>query len=211
MLRGLIFREQGQRAQAMAQFKEAVQKRPDLVDARVAYATYLLEAGNAQEALPILEGAVKFDADNLAAHLDLGDAYRLVGRYPDAKREFDWVVAHNSTLPQVHYDLGLLYLFAPNIPGMSPQQQVTSAQNELKRYQELRKKSDEKDDSDELLNRAKLKQGELDAAKTAAAPVAKGAASPSAKPAAGAPSAKPAAGAPSAKPAAGALTTPPTK
>jgi tetratricopeptide (TPR) repeat protein len=202
MLRGLIFREQGQRAQAMAQFKEAVQKRPDLVDARVAYATYLLEAGNAQEALPILEGAVKFDNDNIAAHLDLGDAYRLVGRYPDAKREFEWVVGKDSTLPQVHYDLGLLYLFAPNIPGMTAQQQVTNAQNELKRYQELHKKGDEKDDSDELLQRAKLKQGELDAAKAPAAPPpgAKGAPASSAKPAAGAPSAKPAAGAPAPAP-----------
>ncbi|HVY46999.1 MAG TPA: tetratricopeptide repeat protein [Minicystis sp.] len=198
LLRGLIYREQGQRAQAMAQFKEAVQKRPDLVEARVAYASYLLEAGNAQEALPILEGAVHFDNEDLAAHLDLGDAYRLVGRYPDAKREFEWVAQKDSTLPQVHYDLGLLYLFAPNIPGMTPMQQVTAAQQELTRYQQLRKKGDEKDDSDELLNRAKLKEGELKAAQAPATPAkpatpaagAKPGATPSAKPAAAPPSKK---------------------
>jgi tetratricopeptide (TPR) repeat protein len=197
LLRGLIFREQGQRAQAMEQFKSAVAHRPDLVEARVALGTYLLEAGSASEAMPILEGAVHFDKDNVAAHLDLGDAYRLQGRYPDAKREFEWVVAHDSTMPQVHYDLGLLYLFAPSIPGMTPAQQVSEAQNEIKKYQNLRKKGDDKDDSDELLNRAKLKEGDLQAAKAAAnpqpAPAASGAAKAGAAPAK---SGTPAAGAP---------------
>jgi tetratricopeptide (TPR) repeat protein len=192
LLRGLIWREQGNRAGAMEQFRKAVTRRPDLVEARVQYATYLLEAGNAEEALPLLEGAVKFDAENLPAHLNLGDAFRLLGRYADAKREFEWVLAHDASLPQVHYDLGLLYLFAPNIPGMTAKQQVSEATRELKKFQELRAK-DSRDDSDELLNRAKLKEGELTAASAAAAPA------PSATPAAGAPAAgAPAAGAPAA-------------
>ena len=37
-------------------------------------------------------------------------------------------------MPQVHYDLGLLYLFAPSIPGMTPAQQVQAAQVEIKKY-----------------------------------------------------------------------------
>lgn len=183
LLRGLIWREQGNRVGAMDQFKRAVARRPDLVEARVQYATFLLEAGSADEALPLLEGAVKFDADSLPAHLNLGDAYRLLGRYADAKREFEWVLARDASLPQVHYDLGLLYLFAPSIPGMTAKQQVAEASKELKKYQDIRPK-DTKDDSDELLNRAKLKEGELTAATTAATPAASGGA-----PAAGAPAA----------------------
>jgi tetratricopeptide (TPR) repeat protein len=172
LLRGLIYREQGQRKLAIEQFRTAIARRPDLVEARVQYGTFLLEAGNAEEALPVLERALRYDADNVAAHLNIGDAYRLLGRYADAKREFEWVMSKDSTLPQVHYDLGLLYLFAPSIPGMTPQQQITAAQTSLKRFQELRKKGDEKDDSEELIQRAKLKEGELKAATAAAQPVA---------------------------------------
>jgi tetratricopeptide (TPR) repeat protein len=170
LLRGLIYREQGLRAGAMAEFKRAVQIRPDLVEARVQLATYLLEAGSAEEALPILEGAIRFDSDYLAAHLNLGDALRLLGRYEDAKREFEWVLARDASLPQVHYDLGLLYLFAPSVPGLSAKQQVAEASRSLKKFQELRRKG-EPDDSDELLNRAKLKEAEINAAMEAAQPV----------------------------------------
>ncbi|MGK3986647.1 tetratricopeptide repeat protein [Sorangium sp. So ce136] len=171
LLRGLIYREQGQRAAALEEFRKAVTRRPDLVEARVQLATYLLEAGNAQEALPLLEGAVRFDSEHIAAHLNLGDAYRLLERYADAKREFDWVLARNPNLPQVHYDLGLLYLFAPSVPGMTPKQQVAEAIKSLTKFQELRNKG-QRDDSEELLNRAKLKEGELNAAAAAAQPAA---------------------------------------
>lgn len=170
LLRGLIYREQGQRAAAIEEFRKAVARRPDLVEARVQLATFLLEAGNAHEALPLLEGAVRFDAEHVAARLNLGDAYRLLERYVEAKREFDWVVQRDPNLPQVHYDLGLLYLFAPSIPGMTPQQQVAEAIQSLKKFQELRRKG-EPDDSEELLNRARLKEGELNAAAAAAQPI----------------------------------------
>jgi tetratricopeptide (TPR) repeat protein len=169
LLRGLIWREQGNRAGAIDQFRQAVDRRPDLVEARVQLSTYLLEAGSAEEATPLLEGAVKFDSENVPAHLNLGDAYRLLQRYADAKREFDWVVAHDASLPQVHYDLALLYLYAPSLPGMTAKTQVGEAIKELKRFQEVRSKS-ETDDSDELLNQAKLKEGELTAATAAATP-----------------------------------------
>lgn len=163
LLRGLIWREQGQRAQAMEEFRKALERRPDMVEARVQRATLLLEAGNPEEALPVLEMAVRFDGENLPAHLALGDVYRLLGRIPDAKREFEWVLARAPGLPQVHYNLGLLYLFAPSIPNMTPKQQVTEAISELKKFQEVRNKG-EPDDSDELLNRAKLKEAEINAA-----------------------------------------------
>jgi tetratricopeptide (TPR) repeat protein len=147
----------------MEEFRKAIERRPDLVEARVQRATLLLEAGNPEEALPVLEYAVRFDADNLPAHLALGDVYRLLGRINDAKREFDWVLAREPGLPQVHYNLGLLYLFAPSIPNMTPKQQVGEAITELKKFQEVRNKG-EPDDSDELLNRAKLKEAEINAA-----------------------------------------------
>ena len=182
LLRGLIWKEQGLRAQAMDQFRRAMVRRTDLVEARVQLATFLLESGGAEEARPVLEGAIQFDSENLAAHLNLGDCYRLLGAYAEAKKEFDWVLARDQSLPQVHYDLGLLYLFAPNctpvgggtapspcLTGLTPLAQVQEATKSLKKFQELRQKG-ESDDSDELLNRAKLKEGEIVAAQQAAAP-----------------------------------------
>ena len=52
---------------------------------------------------------------------------------------------------------------------MTAKTQVAEAIRELKKFQEVRSKS-ETDDSDELLNQAKLKEGELTAAAAAAAP-----------------------------------------
>jgi tetratricopeptide (TPR) repeat protein len=181
LLRGLIWREQGNRGGAMEQFTRAVAKRPDLVEARVQLGTALVQAGIAQEALPILEGAVRYDADNLPAHLNLGDAYRLLGKYGEAKREFEWVLARDASLPQVHYDLGLLYLYAPAVPGMTSKQQVAEASRELTKFREVRPR-DAKDDSEELLNAAKIKEGEIAAASAPAPPPppAPGAATPAA-------------------------------
>ncbi len=170
LLRGLILREQGQRAGAMEQFRKAVAKRPDLVEARVQLGTMLMEAGNAAEAMPVLEGALRYDSSVVAAHLALGDAYRLLGRYDDARRELDLVVSKDANLPEPHYNLGLLYLFAPPLAGMSPKDQIAAATRELKRFQDLRRKG-ETDDSDELLNRARLKEAEIAAASTAAEPM----------------------------------------
>jgi tetratricopeptide (TPR) repeat protein len=169
LLRGLIWKEQNNRFGAMDQFRQAVAKRPDLVEARVQLGSALLAAGSAQEALPILEGAVRYDSDNLGGHLNLGDTYRLLQRYGDAKREFEWVLAHDASLPAVHYDLGLLYLYATSIPGMTAKQQVAEAIRELTKFREVRAR-DEKDDSEELLNSAKIKEGEINAASAPAPP-----------------------------------------
>jgi Tfp pilus assembly protein PilF len=163
LLRGLIFKEQGERVKAIAEFEKALAKRPDLVEARVQLATFYLEAGTPTLAQPLLEGALRFDLENEAAQLLLGDCYRLEGKYGDAKTRFDYVAGKDASLPMVHYDLALLYLFAPSVQGMTSMQQVDAATAELKKFQDLRDKS-VADDSDELLQRAKLKRGELEAA-----------------------------------------------
>ncbi|APR87094.1 putative Fe-S oxidoreductase [Minicystis rosea] len=207
LLRGLILREQGNRVGALDQFSKAVQRRPDLVEARVQLGAALVQAGNAAEAAMMLEGAVRYDGDNVAARLNLGDSYRLLGRYAEAKREFDWVLARDASMPQVHYDLALLYLYAPSIPGMTAKQQIGEAIRELTKYREV-KPRDIKDDSEELLNAAKIKEGEINAANAPAAPPPAAPAATGA-PDAGAPAAPPGAAPPGAAPAPGAPAAPP--
>ena len=130
LLRGLIEKESGQRAAAMADFDVARAKRPDMVEALIQCGVMKLEAGNVAEATPLLESAVKFAPNSPLAHLNLGDAYRLGARIPDAKKEFDSALAMDSSLAVVHYDLGLLYLFSPSVPGTSASDQIATALRE---------------------------------------------------------------------------------
>jgi tetratricopeptide (TPR) repeat protein len=172
LLRATIGLEQDRRVEAIEAFKKAMELRPDLVVARLRVATHLLESGGAAEAVPILQKALQYDASNLAAHLILGDAYRLTGEYAKAKQEFDWVQEKDPTLPQVHYNLGLLYLLAPKLDGLTPREQLDAGTAALNKFKELASKGDQAD-VDELLKRASLKKAELDAlaaAESAAAP-----------------------------------------
>lgn len=183
LIRGLIFKEQGLRGPAMDELKRAMEIRPDLVEARVHLATYLLESGNAVEATPLLEGALRYQNDHVMAHLNLGDAYRLLGKTAEAKRELEWVAVKDPALYQVHYNLGLLYLFSDNVPGVSAMQATDRAIAEFEQYKKLRpRQAGSNDDTDELITRAKTKKGLLQAkeeeSKAAAQPADAGDAAP---------------------------------
>ncbi|HWA71259.1 MAG TPA: tetratricopeptide repeat protein [Polyangiaceae bacterium] len=187
LIRGLIYKEQGLRGPSMDELKKALDTRPDLVEARVHLATYLLEAGNPVEAAPLLEGALRYQLDHVIAHLNLGDAYRLLGKVAESRRELEWVAQKDPALYQVHYDLGVLFLTSDNVPGLTPIQAVDRAISELEQYKKMRpRQAGSNDDTDELLTRAKTKKGLLqskeDEAKAAAAAPAP-AATPAAAPA----------------------------
>src|SRR5690606_14887388 len=115
LLRALILREMGKRSAALDEFKLAIAARPDLVEARVSLAAFMLESGNAVEAVGLLEGALKYDRRNLLARLNLGDAYRLLGRPDAALKELEAVKSREPSLAKTYYNLGLLYLFGGKI------------------------------------------------------------------------------------------------
>lgn len=170
-LRALIHREEGQRGPAIDAFKRVVALRPDLVDARVALAQYYLEAGNANDALPMLEGAVRYQGDDIAARLMIGDCYRLLGRVAEAKAQLDWVLQKDPSTAQAHYNLALLYLFSPSIQGMDPRAQTNAAIAEIEKYQKKRGRASEGDDSNELLNRARQRLADIEAQLAASEPI----------------------------------------
>jgi tetratricopeptide (TPR) repeat protein len=198
LIRGLIYKERGQRAAAMADFKRCIEIRPDLVEAKVHLAGYLLEAGNAPEAVPLLESALRYDRENLLAHLNLGDGYRLLGRVADAKVQLDWVAQKDPKLAQVQYSLGLLYLFSDSVPGSTPKESAERAMAAFEEYKKLKPRSGpgQADDVDELITAAKSKKAVIEASE---AEKAAAAAAPAAAPADAAsgtqPGANPAAGA----------------
>jgi len=164
LLRGLIERDEGKRIAAMKDFDAARMKRPDLVEATIQVAAMKLEAGNAAEAHPLLETAVKYDPESAIAHMNLGDCYRLEQRYADAKRELDRALQLDSTLLGAHYALGLMYLNAPSYPGMDQKAQVNAAINELEQYKSMRGAKappGTSDDIDDLIARAKDKLAQM--------------------------------------------------
>jgi Tfp pilus assembly protein PilF len=164
LIRGLIEEEEGLRAAAMADFDAARKTRPDMVEALIHLGVMKLQAGNVLEATPVLESAVKFAPNAPLAHLNLADAYRLGTRVADAKREFDKALSMDSSLAVAHYDMGLLYLFSPNVPGTNAMDQVATAIRELETYRSMRGVKAGGDDVDELLTRAQAKQADLKAA-----------------------------------------------
>lgn len=175
LLRGLIYKEQGLKAAAIPELQKALELRPDLVEARVHLANYLLESGNASEAAGLLEIALKYDAVNVLARLNLGDAYRLLGKTAESKRELDWVVKTDPSVAQAHYNLGLLYLFSASVPGLTAGQAADKAISELEQYKKLKPRTvgGAPDDSDELITRAKTQKALVEAkAAEAAAPAA---------------------------------------
>lgn len=193
LLRGLIYKEQGRRKESFADFKRIVELRPDVVEAKLNLAKYMLDAGNATEATPLLESALAFDATNPTVHLDLGDAYRLMGRPADALKHLQWVQTKDPTNAEVHYNLGLLYLFSTGVPGVSsPSAAIDKAIAELEQFKSMRPrtKAGSGDDADELIARAKNKKAiaQAEAASAAAAPppTSGGAPAGGSRPAAGA-------------------------
>lgn len=166
MLRGLIYADRGLRGPAMEEMEKALAVRPDLVDAHLVLANFMMAAGNAKEARPHLEMAIRYDNRNVAAHLQLGDAYRLLNRPDDARRELEWVLAADPNQSAAHYNLGLLFLLGDKMKGMSEEAMIDKALEHLEAYK-ARAQRGGPDDVDDLITRAKTKKALLKAQKEA--------------------------------------------
>ncbi|MEY4547738.1 MAG: hypothetical protein RL685_3933 [Pseudomonadota bacterium] len=167
MLRALIFKEQGRRKAAIEELNTVLSLRPDLVEARLHLATYMLEAGNANEARPLLEDALKYDPSNVLVHLNLGDAYRLLGKPKDALDHLTWVSRKDPSMPQAEYNQGLVYLFSASVPGVTEEQAIDRAIQSFEHFKKLEPRAARGagDDVDELIARARNKKAILEAMK----------------------------------------------
>jgi tetratricopeptide (TPR) repeat protein len=167
LLRALIFKEQGKRKAAMEELAKVIELRPDLVEARLHLGAYMLDAGNATEARPLLEKALEYDPANVLVHLNLGDAYRLLGKPADALAHLNWVTRKDDTLPQTHYNLGLVYLFSTGVPGVNEEQAIDKAIESFERFKKLapRAARGAGDDVDDLIARARNKKAIIEALK----------------------------------------------
>jgi tetratricopeptide (TPR) repeat protein len=165
LLRAVIDRRTpGRRAAALEGFARVHQLRPDLTEASLALGVMKLEAGNAEEAIASLEVAAKFAPKNAFVATALGDAYRLAGRYAEAKSTLEGAVALDGSLAAPHYNLALLFLYAGDKAGLGDEARYSAAQREMEAYVGIRGPKAPPgvdDDADSLLATAKQKLAEV--------------------------------------------------
>lgn len=167
LLRAVIDRRTpGRRAQALEAFSKVFAARPDLTEAALALGIMKLEAGNAEEAIVSLETAARFAPKNAFVATALGDAYRLAGRFGEAKSVLEKALTLDGSLAAPHYNLALLFLYAGDEAGLAPEARYAAAQREMEAYLGLRGPKAPPgvdDDADSLLATAKQKLAEVGA------------------------------------------------
>src|SRR5215470_16310023 len=73
------------------------------------YGNFLLNQNRSQEAIPLLEQAVKINANCAACHEKLGRALESTGETDKAITHLERAVALSEKDPHLHYELGLAY------------------------------------------------------------------------------------------------------
>jgi tetratricopeptide (TPR) repeat protein len=109
-IQGQLFESKpGRVREAIEEFRRAVSLRPDYAEARMALGKLELAAGNYAEAVAHFETIDRVIPGSLQVKLNLADAYRSSRRWEEAQRLFDEVLKMNPSLPEAHFNLGLMY------------------------------------------------------------------------------------------------------
>jgi tetratricopeptide (TPR) repeat protein len=96
-------------AEAVEQFQAELANVPDHVQALVYLADSQIKLNHNELALPLLSKAVRLDADEELAHLDLGIVYAEMNRQSDAMRELKLAAKLTPGDVAVHWRLARLY------------------------------------------------------------------------------------------------------
>jgi Flp pilus assembly protein TadD len=105
---GQILLKERELDKARAQFSRAVAVREDFLPAHVILARMALDAEDFSGAEVHLRRILQADAKNAEAHLDLGVAYKGMGDYDKALREYEEAEKLNPELPAIYLDRGII-------------------------------------------------------------------------------------------------------
>ena len=86
---GEVFRIEKDYREAITKYEKAISLNPKSVDALVSMASIRLGQNYANEALELLNRALKEDVSNPAIHKLMGDAYRAAGQRALAKEKYE--------------------------------------------------------------------------------------------------------------------------
>jgi Tfp pilus assembly protein PilF len=123
---GTVLLKLKQRPAALESFKEAVTLRADFAEADNNYGAMLVEGGDYEGAVKVLEAAVSAAPDLVPARLNLGNAYRGRLEVAKAKEQYDKVVALEPNLADTYYNLAILHLDS-DVPGVDTVERYKTA------------------------------------------------------------------------------------
>ena len=134
-LRGTRLLQDNKAGDALNELRRAVELDPDLAEARMELGLRYLAGANYDEALQQLEAVDKLTPRLVEVQLALGDAYRSKRQWEQAKAAFDRALRMRSDLPQVHYNLALMYMTAGGeYPGLDTLGALQKAKEEFATY-----------------------------------------------------------------------------
>ena len=113
-------REQYRRAEAA--YERALALRPNLLDAQIFLANLLIDTGKVEQAVPLLQNALKTNENNAAAHWELGYAYRFAGMLDESvtecerARELGPLANTNGSVLNTYLYLGEYRKFLESLP-----------------------------------------------------------------------------------------------
>jgi tetratricopeptide (TPR) repeat protein len=106
---GYLLWLQKQYAEAESEFQAELDNNPNHVQAMTYLADTQMRLKHPELAQPLLENALRLDAGQWLAHLDLGIVFADAGRHADALREMLVAAKMNPEDVNVHWRLGRLY------------------------------------------------------------------------------------------------------
>jgi Tfp pilus assembly protein PilF len=123
---GTVLLKLKQRPAALESFKTAVALRSDFPEADNNYGAMLVEGGDYDGAVKVLENAVSAAPDLVSARLNLGNAYRGRAEVAKAKEQYEKVVALEPNLADTYYNLAILHLDS-DVPGVDTVERYKAA------------------------------------------------------------------------------------
>src|SRR5882672_2623347 len=123
----------GRNADAITSLQKAISMQENLAqktpEPYIDLGDLLNQQARFEEALPLLQQAVRIAPRNIRAHELLGKAYLNLNRLPEAQHELEAAVATDPGLPALHYLLGQIY---------RKEGQLDKAKLEMERFQVLK-------------------------------------------------------------------------
>ena len=130
-------------------YRKALEVDPNNNPARVQFGASLVRSMQFEAALPVLTDAIARDAGNYAAHANLATALFKLQRYPDAAREFIWLIRTRPETAASYFFLAISF------------DKLGDCQQAMRAYQEFARKADPAANKNEL-EEANIRLSQLD-------------------------------------------------
>ncbi|MFT3843013.1 MAG: tetratricopeptide repeat protein [Myxococcaceae bacterium] len=126
----------GRSTDAATSFKRAMDLDAKLVEAANNYGALLVDQRRGSEAVSVLERTVHTNPKWVAAHLNLGNAYRAAGDFIHARDEYRLAAALAPDRPEPWFNLGIL-LVDENISGTPERERLFEAMSALHKLEAI--------------------------------------------------------------------------